>query len=652
MNYRPKEGALLLGKYEIASLIGEGAFGCVYRARFLKLDRDVAIKFINPNDQILPRFMDELAAIKKLDHPNIVRLFDYDILKEGVPCIVMEFVDGRELGDVIIERGPFDCASICEIAMQIIDALVETHNQGIIHCDLKPENIMLTSIGARKNVVKLIDFGVASILSKANENREHMLIGTPQYMAPEQILHQPLGPWTDVYAIGLILIEMFTGRFVFDAEDPREVLRMQLYKPVEIPHALACTPLGSIIARATEKDVAKRYNHTQDLYDDLRDAAATFQPVHRSTMMETDGSWRRSRSVHSVFTDINDLLVPPGAGAPVVPELRSKAKRGSIEVPLMGGNAGDNGAPMGGDPSDFDVTRLNLGGFQHALDDLTPQAANSQAITQPKRPSFSVPVLERGNVAPVSPVSPASSVPQPAESNVPVLTPESVPQRQASSEQHVAVPKLSQETSISHNDALDRIEKAAAMASQGKPSNGTVVNETDLRVATQSSNRAPRRVVSHVLRNLMCIVLFAIAVAGVGGYLWSSGLLVKWGIVAAPIVAAERDSNEPIEVSQNFVKYSTIRDASREMAYVAAISGYMGASRDVAHIVEYRVIGTPTDAAIYLNNSVVCGRTPCKINVYGPIEAMKLEIRKGGKSTTFNMPKRVNRAEPMIMVLK
>lgn len=652
MNYRPKEGALLLGKYEIASLIGEGAFGCVYRARFLKLDRDVAIKFINPNDQILARFMDELAAIKKLDHPNIVRLFDYDILKEGVPCIVMEFVDGRELGDVIIERGPFDCASICEIAMQIIDALVETHNQGIIHCDLKPENIMLTSIGARKNVVKLIDFGVASILSKANENREHMLIGTPQYMAPEQILHQPLGLWTDVYAIGLILIEMFTGRFVFDAEDPREVLRMQLYTPVEIPHALACTPLGNIIARATEKDVSKRYNRTQDLYDDLRDAAAALQTVHRRTMMETDGSWRRSRSVHSIFTDINDLLVPPGAGAPVVPELRSKAKRGSIEVPLMGGNAGDNGAPMGGEPSDFDVTRLNFGGFQHALDDLTPQAANGQAITQPKRPSFSVPVLERGNVAPVAPVEPVASVPQPSEPNVPVLTPESVPPRQASSEQHVAVPKLSQETSISHNEALDRIEKAAAMASQGKPSNGSVVNETDLRVATPSSNRAPRRVVSHVLRNLMCIVLFAIAVAGVGGYLWSSGLLVKWGIVAAPTVAVEQDSNEPSEVSQKFVKFSTIRDASREMAYVAAMSGYMGASRDVAHIVEYRVIGTPTDAAIYLNDSVVCGRTPCKINVYGPIESMKLEIRKGGKSTTFNMPKRVNRAEPIIMVLK
>ena len=143
---------------------------------------------------------------------------------------------------------------------------------------------------------------------------------------------------------------------------------------------------------------------------------------------------------------------------------------------------------------------------------------------------------------------------------------------------------MSQETSISHNDALDRIEKAAAMASQGKPSNGTVVNETDLRVATQSSNRAPRRVVSHVLRNLMCIVLFAIAVAGVGGYLWSSGLLVKWGIVAAPIVAAERDSNEPIEVSQNFVKYSTIRDASREMAYVAAISGRVATWRISSNI--------------------------------------------------------------------
>ena len=195
MTFKPNVGDVFLNKYEIVSLVGEGAFGSVYRAKDIKLDRIVAIKFLASVNNVLSRFVDEIDAIKSLDHPNIVRLYDFDILKGGIPVMVMEFVNGHELGNILNEDGPFDLLRICEIAIQVLDALVETHKHNIIHCDLKPENIMLTSLGARKDVAKLIDFGVASLLSKSDDARKNMLVGTPQYMAPEQILHTPLGPW-------------------------------------------------------------------------------------------------------------------------------------------------------------------------------------------------------------------------------------------------------------------------------------------------------------------------------------------------------------------------------------------------------------------------------------------------------------------------
>ena len=138
MSFKPSAGEVFLNKYEIVSLVGEGAFGSVYRARDIKLDRIVAIKFINIVNDVLERFNDELEAIKGLDHPNIVRLYDFDILKNGMPCMVMEYINGREVGDVLCSDGPFDLQRICDIALQVLDALVETHKHGIVHCDLKP----------------------------------------------------------------------------------------------------------------------------------------------------------------------------------------------------------------------------------------------------------------------------------------------------------------------------------------------------------------------------------------------------------------------------------------------------------------------------------------------------------------------------------
>jgi len=287
MAFKPNIGDIVLNKYEILNFIGEGAFGSVYKAKDIKLERSVAIKFIHGAHGIMERFASEIEAIKKLEHPNIVKLYDFDVLMGNVPCLVMEFVQGRELGDILSTEGSFTFERIAEIVLQVADALVETHKLGIVHCDLKPENIMLTSVGARTNVVKLIDFGVASLLSETHSHgKEKALVGTPQYMAPEQIRRTNIGPWTDIYALGLILIELSTAQFVFDHEDMREILRKQLYEPVILPHDLACTELGRITAKAVEKAPEDRYQSTLDFYNDLKSA---------SQAMQTQAYWEKRR---------------------------------------------------------------------------------------------------------------------------------------------------------------------------------------------------------------------------------------------------------------------------------------------------------------------------------------------------------------------
>ena len=199
MAFKPSAGEVFLNKYEIVSLVGEGAFGSVYRARDIKLDRIVAIKFINIVNDVLERFNDELEAIKGLDHPNIVRLYDFDILKNGMPCMVMEYINGREVGDVLCSDGPFDLQRICDIALQVLDALVETHKNGIVHCDLKPENVLVTTADGR---VKIIDIGLPETDYKTDHE---LLIKENEFIAPELFKGEEADQRSDVYSLGKII---------------------------------------------------------------------------------------------------------------------------------------------------------------------------------------------------------------------------------------------------------------------------------------------------------------------------------------------------------------------------------------------------------------------------------------------------------------
>ena len=702
-SFQPNVGDVILNKYECLSLVGEGAFGCVYRARDIKLGRIVAIKFINAANGVLKRFGDELDAIKNLDHPNIVRLYDYDILKGGIPCLVMEFVNGRELGEILSQEGPFELSRICDIALQVLDALVETHNHEIIHCDLKPENIMLTSVGARTNVVKLIDFGVAALLEKttSDSERQKLLIGTPQYMAPEQIRHEQLGPWTDNYALGLILIELFSGRFVFDHENPREILKMQLFQPAILPHELAISELGPIISSAVEKDISKRYQDTREFYNDVSNAIQAIQISGRSKPINK----ARLNSVNSVFEDLDDLKT----FKPTNLTLQSGLHRLPTQMKMIELDENDLKGPAS--LVDNDITafkgekrsehishrsanlgnlsvndeRINLKSRREKLSQtILKPAGNHVSDTDMGRPLIpeivkhtssirldptaspevpSIPIIEgiEPQVAPPKPEPPApkddlgvgldlSSLQSSLESmgEKPAPQPEEVKESVPTIRPHVptlgpVVPKLS--------NGLKSANKVNPIA---KNTDGTPAPAPTPKPKTIHQDKANAKGKNRTHLIIIVLSLVLLILCGGAYYVWNTGLLEQFGVIESKPKKIPKQpvaqNIEPEADNSGIVRFSTIRNTAQKMAYTAAISGTLGHAQSLKKMTNYRVVGSPTDAAVYINDKRVCGKTPCDVHVFGNIEKTQLEIRKGAKTKSVDLEQQ-NPADPIILVL-
>ncbi len=639
MAFKPSAGEVFLNKYEIVSLVGEGAFGSVYRARDIKLDRIVAIKFINIVNDVLERFNDELEAIKGLDHPNIVRLYDFDILKNGMPCMVMEYINGREVGDVLCADGPFDLQRICDIALQVLDALVETHKHGIVHCDLKPENIMLSSVGARSDVVKLIDFGVASIFSKTavDPKRAKVLVGTPQYMAPEQIRHEEIGPWTDIYAMGLILIELFTGQFVFDAEDPREVLRMQLHKPVILPPKLANTELGPIIARAVEKDKDRRYQSTKAFYDDLKEASLSILTMKRQQphrLERVQSMHLRSRASQSIFEDFEDFYDSNEQTAfnPNNSAAASGASPAMERIPLLGrslSSARSNISLMSDIDRMDDIQESQRRPHSSQQNKRVPALAERKANTQENYESLGFGSINSAlqSLTDVSETTPEKTEekpepPAPAQpSAVPLLAPAPAP---------VPVAKLAKQIEISAVSADLSPQKNEA--------------KRTLRQSGEQNKKVKR---SHKDRLLVSLSILVLIGVGVAYWLIRTGQLSIFSEPSEPVSHVAAESPEPTK--QPVVLFSSIRLAGETMAQTALHTLVFGRIPDNKKVTTYRVIGTPTDATIYIDQAPVCTNTPCDIHVLNP-EKANIEIRKG-QSSNVTALKNYNAKETIFLVL-
>lgn len=266
-----------IGGYEVLSLLGEGGMGVVYRARDLRLGREVALKVLPPamagDAGYLQRFETEARLASVLNHPNIVTIYGVGD-EDGVAFIAMELVHGRTLRARLGE-GPVPLAVALDLAIQIADALAAAHAVGIVHRDLKPENVMITGNG----LVKVLDFGLARRdgaiarvadldATQAQLTQRGMLLGTTAYMSPEQAGGRPAGHASDQFTFGLVLYEVLAGRRAFDRETPVETLSAIIREPPPAIQAVnpdVTDPLQQVLERCLAKDPANRYPSTRDV---------------------------------------------------------------------------------------------------------------------------------------------------------------------------------------------------------------------------------------------------------------------------------------------------------------------------------------------------------------------------------------------------
>jgi len=266
------------GRYSILKRLGEGGRGIVYKARDTVLNRVVAIKMLKSavSDEAYSRFIREAQATAKLNHPNIVSI--YDISKEDEKqFFVIEFVDGMSLRSLMATypEGKCDIQTVLRVSVDVCNALQYAHSQGILHRDIKPENIMITQEGT----AKLMDFGLAKMLSQPSLTQEGIIVGTVAYVAPEIALGKGADARSDLYSFGAVLYEMVTGRLPFPGEDPVKIIFSHIHDcPIspsrlspKVPQALA-----ECIMKLLEKEPGKRYQSADDLVKVLREIAEGF----------------------------------------------------------------------------------------------------------------------------------------------------------------------------------------------------------------------------------------------------------------------------------------------------------------------------------------------------------------------------------------
>src|SRR5580704_1815025 len=217
-------GTLLGGRYRIIGLLGRGGMGEVYRATDLTLGQSVALKFLPPeaagNNRLLERFAGEVRVARQVSHPNVCRVYDLGEI-DGAPFISMEYVDGEDLASLLPRIGRLPADKAIETARKICAGLAAAHDRGIIHRDLKPQNIMMNKRGE----VVIMDFGLAAIADQLSgaETRN----GTPAYMAPEQLKGDEVTARSDIYSLGLVLYEIFSGRRAYEANTIGDLLKLQ-----------------------------------------------------------------------------------------------------------------------------------------------------------------------------------------------------------------------------------------------------------------------------------------------------------------------------------------------------------------------------------------------------------------------------------------
>jgi serine/threonine protein kinase len=266
-----EKGTVFGGRYEILQLIGRGGMGAVYKARDTELDRTVALKLIRPelakDPQILKRFKQELILARQVTHKNVIRIFDLG-QSDGIKFITMDFVEGQDLRRLLLEKGKFPPEQAARIMLQICRALEAAHSERVIHRDLKPQNIMLDSGGR----VYVMDFGIARSAYLPGMTQTGALIGTPEYMSPEQGRGEKLTERSDLFSLGIIFYELLTGKSPYYSDTPLATLWKRMTEKATPPAVVDATvpqALSSIVVKALEIEPKNRFASAQEMAQQL-----------------------------------------------------------------------------------------------------------------------------------------------------------------------------------------------------------------------------------------------------------------------------------------------------------------------------------------------------------------------------------------------
>jgi eukaryotic-like serine/threonine-protein kinase len=272
----PMLGRVVAGRYRLEARAGEGGMGIVYRARHVLIDRVVALKLIRPDlrgeTHLRAWMLREARAANRVDHAHIIDIHDIGETEEGELYLVMEYLVGTALSNELA-KGPMPLARGIDILEQMCAALARAHDLGVVHRDLKSDNILLSTRGGRKDFVKILDFGLAHLAMDPRLAPKGAVFGTPEYMSPEQARGEEASAQSDLYALGVLFFEMLTGQLPFRSNDRETLLEMQRTAQAPKPRSIKPDILPAaetIVLKLLEKDRRKRFQDAHHLHEDLK----------------------------------------------------------------------------------------------------------------------------------------------------------------------------------------------------------------------------------------------------------------------------------------------------------------------------------------------------------------------------------------------